>query len=224
MLETKRIFAAFGAVLSLVLLVPVSEAQFKVTDNFNRPDGAVGLGWVTWGNGAKISGNQLATFGELNVAGGIERTLDVTFPLSFSFDFSTDTPSDGGWLMGFNAAGANVLIADNTSEIAIFQNQGHAGVCTLFQTSGGPSYQCANPVTGQRDFTAQALISGTINSDFSATITIKYNDGLIPATVRIKTSAPTTAIQSPVGSVVWVGNTNMSYGPHFFDNLSLTLK
>ena len=104
---TKNSCVAFAVFLSLVLLVPASEAQFKVTDNFNRPDGAPGLGWSTWGNGAQISGNQLETFGQPNVAGGIERTLDVTFPLSFSFDFSTSAPSDGGWLIGFNAAGAD---------------------------------------------------------------------------------------------------------------------
>jgi hypothetical protein len=68
---------------SLALLVPVSEAQLKVTDNFNRADGAPGLGWSPWGNGAQTSGNQLETFGQTNVAGGIQRTLDVTFPVSF---------------------------------------------------------------------------------------------------------------------------------------------
>src|SRR6266404_5660037 len=98
--------AALGVVLSLALLVPVSEAQFKVTDNFNRADGVPGLGWSAWGHGAQISGNQLETFGQTSVAGGIERTLDVTFPLSFSFDFSTSAPADGGWLIAFNAAAA----------------------------------------------------------------------------------------------------------------------
>jgi glycyl-tRNA synthetase alpha subunit len=87
--------------LVFAVLVPLSAAQFKVTDNFNRPDGAVGLGWSVWGNGAQISGNQLETFGELDIAGGIQRKLDVTFPLKFSFDFSTSSPSDGGFIVGF---------------------------------------------------------------------------------------------------------------------------
>jgi len=224
MLTTKAICAALGVFLGLALLVPTSEAQFKVTDNFNRPDGAPGLGWSTWGNGAQISADQLETFGETEVAGGIERTLVVTFPLVFSFDFSTNDPPDGGWLIGLNAKGANVLIADDTSEVRLFQNEGSAGVCTVFQTSSGPSYQCANPVMGQRNFTAKAHISGTLNPDFSATIKIKFNDGQKPDTVTIKTSAPTGAIQSPGGSILWFGNANASYGPDFFDNFSLTLK
>jgi hypothetical protein len=97
-------------------------------------------------------------------------------------------------------------------------------VYTLFQTSDGPSYQYTNPVNGQRYFTVQAKISGTINSDFSATIKIKYNDGLTPDTVTIKTPAPVGAIQSPLGSILWFGNVNASYGPDFFDNFSLTLE
>lgn len=54
MLKTKVVCAAIGVFFGLALLVPASEAQFKVTDNFNRPDGAPGLGWSTWGNGAQI--------------------------------------------------------------------------------------------------------------------------------------------------------------------------
>jgi hypothetical protein len=111
---TKGSCIAFGVFLSLALLVPVSEAQFKVTDNFNRADGAPGLGWSRWGNGAQISGSQLETFGQTNVAGGIQRTLDITFPVSFSFDFSTNTPSDGGWLIAFNATASK--LTDGTPE------------------------------------------------------------------------------------------------------------
>jgi hypothetical protein len=213
-----------GVFLSLALLVPVSEAQFKVTDNFNRADGAPSLAWSTWGNGALISGNQLETFGQVDVAGGIARNLDVTFPLSFSFDFSTNTPSDGGWSIGFNAKSPAVAIANVTSEIQLFQNNGSTAVCAVFQTSGGPSFQCGNTSNGQRDFTAKAHVSGTLNSDFSAAITIKYNDGLSPAAVTLKVAAPVGAIKSPLGSVLFFGNVNMSNGPHFFDNFSLTLK
>jgi hypothetical protein len=223
-----HLMTAVRTIVSIVFLqlalVSLGAAQFKVSDNFNRPEGAVGLGWSTWGNGALISGNQLETFGETDVAGGIDRTLDVTFPLVFSFDFSTDDPSDGGWLLGCNAAGTNVVNADDTSEVELRQYNGSSGVYTLFQTSGGPSYQYTNPVNGQRYFTAQAKISGTINSDFSATIKIKYNDGLTPDIVTIKTPAPVGAIQSPSGSILWFGNTNASYGPDLFDNFSLTLE
>jgi hypothetical protein len=216
--------SALGVILSLALLVPVSEAQFKVTDNFNRADGAVGLGWSTWGNGVQISGNQLATFGESEVAGGIQRTLDVTFPLSFSFDFNTDAPSDGGWQITFNAATAEGgVLADYTGEIGVYQFSGSREVRTEFQTSGGPSNQCVNVVKGQRDYTAQAHISGSVNSDFSTTITVRYKDGLKPATVTIETPAPAGAIQNPQGSVLFFGNINATYGPDFFDNFSVSL-
>jgi hypothetical protein len=219
---TKDSCVVSAVFLSLVLLVPASEAQFKVTDNFNRPDGAPGLGWSTWGSGAQISGNQLETFGQPNVAGGIKRTLDVTFPLSFSFDFSTSAPSDGGWLIGFNAAGADS--GANASEVALLQPSGSREACTVFQTTSGRVQQCFGPVSGQRDYTAKAHISGTLKSDFSATIMIKYNDGLTPATVTIKMTAPVGALQNPMGSIFFFGNENATFGPHFFDNFSLTLK
>lgn len=222
MSDDKRRYFAFAVFLSLVLLVPASEAQFKVTDNFNRADGAVGLGWSSWGKGAQISGNQLETFGQLNVAGGIERTLDVTFPLSFSFDFSTSAPSDFGWLIGFNAAAADS--GANASEVGMLQPAGSREVCTVFQTTSGRVQQCFGPVRGQRDFTAQAHISGTLNADFSAKIMIKYNDGLTPATVTIKATAPVGALQNPMGSIFFLGNENQTFGPHVFDNFSVILK
>ena len=221
MLRTKSLCVAFGVVLSLALLVPVGEAQFKVTDNFNRPNGAVGLGWSTWGEGAQISGNQLETFGGNDVAGGIGRALGVTFPLGFTFDFSTDTPSDGGWQVVFNAATAGQF---PNGEFGLFQYNGAGALCASIQNSNGSSVQCGETVSGQRDFTAQAHISGTVNSDFSSKITVEYNDGLTPNRVTLKTPTPVGAIQTPLGSVFCFGNSNASYGPHFFDNFSLVLK
>jgi len=224
MSERQNTWAVFAVVLSLALLVPVSEAQFKATDNFNRADGAVGLGWSTWGNGGQISGNQLETFGETSVAGGIQRTLDVTFPLSFSFDFNTAAPSDGGWQISFNAATAEGgILALYTGEVGFYEESGSRQVCTEFQTSSGPMAQCANLVKGQRDFTAEAHISGTVNLDFSATIKIKYNDGLKPASVAVNVAAPAGAIQNPQGSILFFGNINATTGPHSFDNLLLSL-
>lgn len=86
-MQHRHLMTGVTTIVSVVFLqlalVSLGAAQFKVTDNFNRPDGAPGLGWSTWGNGAQISDNQLETFGENDVAGGIGRTLDVTFPLSF---------------------------------------------------------------------------------------------------------------------------------------------
>jgi len=224
MSERQSIWAVFVIVLSLALLVPLSEAQFKVTDNFNRADGAVGLGWSTWGSGGQITGSQLETFGETSVAGGVQRTLDVTFPLSFSFDFSTTAPSDGGWQINFNAATAEGGVsALYTGEVGFYQESGSRQVCTEFQTSSGPMAQCANLVKGQRDFTTQAHISGTVNPDFSAAIKIRYNDGLKPASVTVNMAAAAGAIQNPQGSILFFGNINATTGPHSFDNFLLSL-
>jgi hypothetical protein len=204
-----------------MFLAPICTAQFVVTDNFNRANGSAGLGWSAWGNGAQINSNQLETFGEINVAGGIQRNLDVTFPLKFSFNFSTAAPSDGGFIIGFNAPTGDD--SETGSEFGIFQDSGSREICVFFQTSGGPSRQCTGPVSGQRDYTATALISGTVNADFSTKITIKYNDGNSPAMVTVKTPTPAGALASPLGSVFYFGNTNETYGPHYFDNFKLSL-
>jgi hypothetical protein len=143
--------------------------------------------------------------------------------LSFSFDFRTDAPSDGGWWVAFNASSTFGTLAGDTAELVLYQFSGSRQVCTYFQTSSGPMEQCFNLVKGQRDFTATAHITGTVNADFSAKITIKYNDGLTPSTVTIKTTAPVGAIQNPLGDIFFFGNSNATYGPHFFDNFSLTL-
>jgi len=219
-IATSHTLAVLVAVLALVSL---SAAQFKVSDNFNRPDGAPGLGWSRWGNGAQLNANQLETFGEVNVAGGIQRTLDVTFPLRFSFDFSTAAPNDGGWLIGFNAVGTTIYGGADISEVRLVQNNGATSVCMVFQTTSGPSSNCSNTVSGQRTFTAKAHVSVSLGSDFSATIVIKYNDGLSPSQVVLKAPAPVGAIQKPQGSILFLGNANMTYGPHFFDNFMLSL-
>jgi len=213
----------FAVVLAVALLAPVSEAQFKATDNFNRVDGTVGLGWSPWGNGAQITGDQLATFGELSIGGGIARSLDVTFPLKFSFDFRTDAPPNGGWEVGFNAATANAQGPSDTSEFGVEQASGRRGVCVFFQTSTGPSSQCFATVSGQRDYNATAHISAVVNADFSTKVTIRYNDGQLPAVVTIKTAAPVSALTSPQGDLLLLGNISEDYGPHFFDNFVLTL-
>jgi len=221
---TSSRWAVLGTMLSLALFAPASQAQFKVTENFNRNDGAPGLGWSVWGNGAQISGNQLQTYGQFDTAGGIARTLDTTFPATFAFDFSTATPSDGGWSVSFNAADTTWDGNIETAEIRLMQFSGSQGICVAYQTSDGPVSKCGNPKTGQRDFTALAHITGTVNADFSTTVTITYNDGLTPKSVTLKSSAPVGAIQTSLGSVFSFGNSNESYGPHTFDNFSLTLK
>jgi hypothetical protein len=213
----------FYTLLALALLAPACAAQFKVTDNFNRPDGPVGLGWSTFGNGAQISGDQLKTFGKVDFGGGIQRNLDVSFPLRFSFDFSTTSPSNGGWVIGFNAAGAGFDPDNDTSEVVLYQSSGSRQLCVEFQTSSGPVTQCASLADGQRDYTAKAMVTGRLNSDFSATVTITYNDSLQPGEVTIRSPAPTGAKQTALGSVFFFGSINAIYAPDYFDNFTLVL-
>ena len=218
-----RHLAAFSNLLVLTLLAPMCVAQFAVSDNFNRANGPVGLGWSSWGNGAQINNNELETFGQTSVAGGIQRFLDVTFPLKFSFNFSTATPSDGGWEIGFNSPPGGGQGSANGSELGVYQFDGSRPVCLSFLTSGGQTFQCAGVVHGQRTFTATALISATINADFSAKVIIKYNDGLIPATVTVHVPAPTSVINTPQGDYLILGNSSADFGPHNFDNFKLSL-
>lgn len=89
-------------VLAVLVSQPVCANSFS--DNFNRPDGAVGNGWSTFGGGAAISGGELETFGLPNQGGGVYRSFPVVFPVAFSFDFRTNAPSDGGWGITLNSA------------------------------------------------------------------------------------------------------------------------
>jgi hypothetical protein len=219
----RKYFAALTLLL-LTSLVPFCEAQFKVTENFNRPDGDVGVGWSAWGGGAELSGYQLETFGEdrFGGGGGVARKLAVTFPLKFSFDFSTDSPPNGGWQIGFNAA-ASQKIPLRTSEFGVQQLSGRRGICLFFQTTNGPALECAQVVSGQRDYTARAHISAVVNDDWSVKIAIKYNDGLGPDTVLVQTPRAETALTSPLGNLLLLGSLSEDYGPHYFDNFMLSL-
>ena len=109
----KAIRQVIALSLTTFLCISIVQAQFKVVDNFNRADGPVGLGWSTYGNGAQILMNQLETFGATCEGGGIARTLDVTFPLSFKFNFSTNDPVNGGWMIGFNGASPGFFCNDS---------------------------------------------------------------------------------------------------------------
>src|SRR5215831_10024233 len=66
------------------------EAQSIFDDDFSRPDGSIANGWTVWGNlNTTLAGGEVRTFGSPGVAGGIGRTLPVSFPIHFSFDFRT---------------------------------------------------------------------------------------------------------------------------------------
>ena len=191
------------------------------SDDFNRADGPVGNGWSLWGNGAVILGDQLETFGQPNVAGGVARPIPVAFPIMFSFDFRTDAPGDGGWSIGFNAELADnpVCCAQHSNpEYALSQYNGGAQLSYTYRNSSGTQFVQVPLVAGQEQYQSAALshISGTVNADLSSVVTITYPDA---AHVTISLPAPPDAIISPQGPWLSLGNSNATYGPHFLDNL-----
>lgn len=212
--------------LTVVLACRAGNGQ-SFSDNFNRPDGPVGNGWSVWGNpNVSIVSDQLRTFGQSGVGGGIARTQAVSFPLSFSFDFSTlnVTPdynpslpyNDGGWFIAFNAVNAAYQAP---AEIAFYQ---YAGSRNINRTTSGVSDaqpNVAEPIPGWQDFgAAPAHITGTVNADLSATIKITYANGQIVSVAfgpRCASSCPGS------GSFLLLGNSNASAGPDFFDNLQI---
>src|SRR5262249_34925311 len=106
-------------------------AQSAFVDDFNRPDGEIGNGWSVWGNpSTTLIGGELRTFGAPRLAGGVARTLSVSFPLSFSFDFRTlnagiDPYNDSGWFIAFNAANAAY---DSPAQLKFYQFAGSLSI------------------------------------------------------------------------------------------------
>lgn len=193
------------------------------SDSFNRSDGLVGNGWSTWGVGGDILGGQLQTFGAPNVAGGIARLLPMTFPLTFSFDFRTDASGglDGGWEIGFNGLSPqNPIGAVGSAEFALFQYSGIRPLSYVYQTNTGAQYIEVPLASGQEEYQSALTshISGSVNADLSSSVTITYPDG---THVNISTPAPPAAAVSPRGPYFALGNSNETFGPHFFDNLTL---
>ena len=164
-----------GLLLLLVLgaCSPVA-AQVSFSDNFNRPDGLVGNGWSSWWDGqfdhpnTSLVNGELRTFGFINQAGGIFRSLPVGFPLSFSFNFRTASQffqcgsgsfNDGGWLISFNEPASSLPPNSGTvtgpAQFMLIHFSGQrnlvrafgtaAAWCSIFQSWRGQS--TANEIT-----------------------------------------------------------------------------
>jgi 5-hydroxyisourate hydrolase-like protein (transthyretin family) len=191
-------------------------------DNFNRPDGVVGNGWTNWGNTATLLNGELETFGEIGVGGGIVRTLPVTFPVSFSFDFRTlnvtnqfgSTPfNDGGWGIAFNADSASL---GANSQVSFYHYAGSRNIYRKTDSDSDSSPNLPEPIAGWEDYNSNyAHITGLINADLSATFTIVYSDG------KTVTTSFGPVSGAPHGSLLLLGNSNASSGPDFFDNFQL---
>jgi hypothetical protein len=212
--------------LSLALTtVSVRGSTVQFSDDFNRPNGPVGNGWSTWGNpNSSLAGGQLQTMGEPNVAGGIYRTLTVTFPLTFSFDFSTYNPpvnpnpslpyNDGGWFISFNADSPTY---QGPTEVSFYQYAGSRTINRIVGTTSDASPGLPGQIPGWEDYnTSPSLVTGTVNADLSALITITYPDGTSVSTYFGPESGGTP------GNIFMIGNSDESPGPDVFGNLIIT--
>jgi len=195
-------------------------------DTFDRPDGDPGNGWTPWSgpsHATQIQGGELYTYGYPFVAGGVNRTLPVTFPVLFAFDFRTLNVVDdfdptagqnGGWDIDFNG-----LAKPNSSpaEVSIFQYGGSNFITREFPDGifDGPGL-----LLGQRDYSvnATAHIEVRLNADLSGTIRLQYNDGRSPD--PLVGFFPAHALE-PRGQILAFGNSSRSFGPHIFDNLAI---
>jgi hypothetical protein len=82
------------------------------SDDFNRTDGPVGNGWLV-SNVAALNGGALQLSYSNSTRGAIYRQLPVTYPVSFGFDYRTESfggscggpvcPVYGGWKIALNA-------------------------------------------------------------------------------------------------------------------------
>jgi sugar lactone lactonase YvrE len=204
-----------AAVVTLAVLANNVGAQ-SFSDSFNRPDGSVGNGWTAYGGGASIVGGQLQTIGGVSVGGGVSRTLPVTFPLTFSFDFTTAVPTDGGWFIALNAV-STVIPGAPMAQTSFEQYAGSRNIIRRTTTAFESSPNLPEPIAGWENFgTSPAHIQGLINADLSAVITLTYADGT-KVSAQFGPTAP-----GPIGSLLVLGNSNASPGPHFFRNLSVS--
>ena len=188
----------------------------NLSDDFNRPDGIVGNGWGSW-NGTILFNGQVETFGSGGVGGGIYRSFPVTFPATFAFDFHLQGPNPacapgvtGGWLIAFNTPGGGYA----GSQYMLTQYAGSQSIYRHIVTSIGA---IDDGVPSQSpDFGSSVVhISGTVNADLSATVTVGGATYVF--------GSPGATLTTPTGSNLVLSNNSCGGGPYFFDNLSVTL-
>lgn len=188
------------------------------SDDFNRPDGPVGNDWFTFGGGADVLNQELRTYGYPNLAGGVARSFELNLgqEYSFSFDFHTDAPLDGGWSIRLNSTVPEFAVG--SSNLArIYQYSGNREVVYGVGTSWGEGILPDHA----RLVTSTGHILGVLSPDLCLTITIDYGDGGPVDQV----SFPSPGIDPasvPQGPWLVFGNCNATGGPHYYDNLVVT--
>jgi hypothetical protein len=100
----------------------------------------------------------------------------------------------------------------------LHQYSGLQAVGYAYQTAAGPFVDFLPLDPGQEQYQsgASSHISGVVNADLSSQVTITYPDG---SHVTLSTPAPPPASVSPQGLYFSIGNSNASFGPHYFDNI-----
>jgi len=104
-----------------------------------------------------------------------------------------------------------------SAQVKFYQYAGSLKI--IRETSAGITDAQPNlsePIRGWQDFTALlAHVSGTVNADLSASVTVTYANGL-----HVSASfAP--AAGTPVGALLLLGNSNRSNGPHILNNIKI---
>jgi probable HAF family extracellular repeat protein len=226
---------------------PVGSIAF--CDDFERPDGPVGNGWTSWWSSTFDSANiglaagELSTHGYPNLAGGVFRTLPVSAPFSFAFDFKP-TPTtnqncgvgappgtnEAAWQISINTApvASSPPFGSNTrAQMWLYQYAASRSLNREYwngsarvtdSVPGGPE-----PIPGHRDFApgVTAHIEGSFNADLSGSITVTYNDGQTPASIVFPFGPVPAPVALPPGSILVFGNATCNTGLYLFDNLDI---
>lgn len=151
--------------------------------------------------------------------GAISRQLAVSYPVSFSFDFRTDSfpaacggtgPCDsGGWRIQFNGPAG----ATSGAQYAIWQSFGSQTLRRSIETTAGlvTDNISTNAPSSRGDF---LRVSGIIQADLSASITIAG------ATYQFR--PPVGALASAPGGNLALMSEGRATGPFLFDNFSIS--
>ncbi len=250
MFKHRAVAAALSiSILSLTALSAQSPTA-PFADDFSRPDGVVGNGWLTWwstiwpaDSDIVVEGGELITKGSYGHAGGVFRQLPVGFPVAFSFDYRTPltgadnvcSPTtsrhEGAWTFALNmrTAGPGPLYqqAIYGSQMVFAYNNPLSYLARLYWTTAGALVEeYATPVEG-RPTPGQVLanppmnVEGLLRSDLSATLTLRFNDGQLPDPVIYEFPPVPEGIRAAQGDYLALGNGSCNPGLHIFDNFRI---
>lgn len=199
-----------------------------VQDDFNRPDGIIGNGWTTYHAGSSpdnndiyISNGAVRTIGSPGLAGGIYRDdLTLGANMRFEFDFLTQTSSDGGFDISFNASPSN-QVYNEPAQIRFLQYSGEREMNIIYQDADNEKIVIKQYTPGQQRYRTNVWhhLEGYIYDDFSSVIHVTYNNSGGPFTLSWTFDAPDSMLAAPPGIRLHFGNSSAFHGPYHYDNL-----